>query len=140
MTRNPTLDRQIDAINRHDAKAFAACYSADTTVFDPQYPELLRGREAIAKDMSDFLAAFPDLQATVRQSLDNGDIYAFEIRMTGTHEGPMAGPGGAHIPATKRRIDIGGCIMARVGADGTIVEERRYYDLAGLLGQLGLMQ
>ena len=58
MSTNPVLNRQIDAFNRHDAQAFAACYSPDAIVFDPQYPELLKGREAVLKDMADFIAAW----------------------------------------------------------------------------------
>lgn len=139
MTSNPTIDRQFDAINRHDVESFVACYSSDSSVFDPQYPELLKGREAVRKDMTDFIAAFPDLRAEVRRTIGEGDTYAYEMTMTGTHKGPMVTPTGDIAP-TQRRVEFGGSIIARLDGDGRIVEERRYYDLAGLLGQLGLLQ
>jgi steroid delta-isomerase-like uncharacterized protein len=139
MSTNPVLNRQIDALNRHDAQAFAACYSPDAIVFDPQYPELLKGRDAVLKDVADFFAAFPDLRGEVRREVGDGDTYAYEVSMSGTHKGPMVGPTG-HIPATNRRVTVGGGIIARLDKEGRIVEERRYYDLAGLLSQLGLMQ
>jgi steroid delta-isomerase-like uncharacterized protein len=136
---NPTLQRQFDALNGHDIPAFAACYSADASVFDPQYPELLKGRDAVAKDMKDFVAAFPDLHAEIRRTIGGGDTFAYEMTMAGTHEGPMTTPNGDIAP-THRRVEFGGSIIIRLDRDGRIVEERRYYDLAGLLGQLGLLQ
>jgi steroid delta-isomerase-like uncharacterized protein len=138
-TSSSTLRRQLDALNRHDVETFASCYADDAEVFDPAYPELLRGRDAVAKDMSDFLAAFPDLEASVSRVIDNGDSLAYEITMRGTHRGSLIAPTG-HIPATNRKVEIGGGILVRLGADGRIVEERRYYDLTGLLYQLGQLQ
>lgn len=134
-----TILEQIDALNRHDVAAFVGCYSPDAAVFDPQYPDLLRGRDAIAKDMSDFLAAFPDLAGRITRAVREGDTWAYEMAMTGTHTGPLPLPTG-EVPATNKRIEVGGAIFARVDAQGRITEERRYYDLAGLLGQLGLLQ
>jgi steroid delta-isomerase-like uncharacterized protein len=133
------IHRQIDALNRHDVAALGACYTGDAQVFDPQYPELLRGRAAIEKDFREFFGAFPDLKLQLKQAIaDGGDTYAFEITMTGTHEGPLVGPVG-HVPATHKRIEVGGAIIATI-RDGQVVEEKRYYDLASLLNQLGLMQ
>lgn len=139
MTTPQILDKQFDAINRHDVESFAACYSSDASVFDPQYPELLKGRDAVRRDMTDFIAAFPDLRAELRRTLGDGDTFAYEMTMTGTHKGPMVTPTGDIAP-TQRRVEFGGCIVVRLDDKGRIVEERRYYDLAGLLGQLGLLQ
>jgi hypothetical protein len=43
------------------------------------------------------------------------------------------------IPATNMQMDLPFAVFVRIGADGLITEERRYFDLAGMLGQLGLM-
>jgi hypothetical protein len=59
--------------------------------------------------------------------------------MTGTQKGPLNGPGG-HIPATNRKVSMNAAIVGRIDAHGRIVEEHRYYDLAGVMSQLGLMQ
>lgn len=139
MTATDTISRQMAALNRHDVAAFIACYSADAEVFDPQYPALLKGREAVGKDIADFFAAFPDLAGTATRNVGEGGVCAYELRLTGTHKGPMVGPAGL-VPPTNRRIDVGGAVIVRFDGEGRIAEERRYYDLAGLLGQLGLMQ
>lgn len=138
-TISSTLLRQLDAINQHDATAFASSYAKTAEVFDPAYPEPIRGRDAIAKDMAEFVAAFPDLQAQVGRVIENGDVTAYEMTFRATHQGALLAPTG-HIPATGRRIEVVGAVFVRVGADGLIADERRYYDLAGLLYQLGQFQ
>jgi hypothetical protein len=62
--------------------------------------------------------------------------YGFDITVTGTHTGPFATPEG-EIPAIGRAVEVRGAIFARLNADGKIVEEHRYYDVAGLAAQLG---
>lgn len=133
------LNQQADAINRHDARAFASSHSPNAVVVDPLYPEPLRGTDAIVKDFVDFFTAFPDLKFTLRQTLVEGDSYAIEYTLSGTHTGPLVAPSG-QIPATNRRIEVPGSAFGRVNAEGHTIEERRYYDYAGVLVQLGLLE
>lgn len=133
------VTRQIDALNRHDVKALGAIYGAQASVWDPQYPELLKGWDAIEKDYSEFFAGFPDLRVTLKRTVEAGNDYAIEFVMTGTHKGDLITPTG-QIPATNKRIEITGCVMGQLDDQGRVVDERRYYDFAGMLGQLGLLQ
>lgn len=57
--------KAVEAVNAHDAKAFAGTYSADAVVHDPLYPQPLKGRDAIEQDMVELLRAFPDVTFTV---------------------------------------------------------------------------
>ena len=92
--------RVLDALNRHDLDAFVDMYAPDATVRDPQYPEPLRGREAIRRDMDDFLRGLPDIRASITSPvLEKDDTISFEARFSGTQNGPIAGPAG-EIPAT----------------------------------------
>lgn len=134
-----TLAKQIEAINRHDPSAFAALYSEDATVADPMYGEPLRGRGAIEKDMADFITAFPDLRFSVERTIVDDAAFASEIVIEGTHRGPLLGPAG-HIPATNRRVTITGGVHARIDGSGRVVDEKRFYDVAAILSQLGIMQ
>ncbi len=138
-TAADTLRRQLDALNAHDAKKFASLYAEDAEVFDPAYAEPLRGRAAIEKDMNDFVAAFPELEMQVVRTIEQPNEIAYEIVFRGTHKGPLVGPTG-QIPATNRRVEVRGGILARTDDRGRVVEERRYYNLAGLLEQIGLLQ
>jgi hypothetical protein len=44
------------------------------------------------------------------------------------------------IPATGRSAEVKMAGFTRVDESGSIVEEHRYYDLAGLIDQLGVME
>ncbi len=72
--------------------------------------------------------------------IENDDsLGAGEIRMTGTHTGPLATPTGGEVPPTNKRIEVKGAGFVRLNEKGEILEERRYYDVGALLRQLGLM-
>lgn len=142
MTTTTTIEQsfwqQEKDINRHDAKAFGAAFAEDAVANDPAYLEPLKGRGAIERDMADFFAAFGDLKVRLITVLTEGKTYAWEATMSGTHTGPLQAPTGL-IPATNRRFESGIAAVGLVDEAGLIVEERRYYDIAGLMTQLGVM-
>src|SRR5687767_2872961 len=84
-----SIDEHVTSFNSHDAHAWAARYAPDIVIHDPQYPEPLRGRAAVQKDVEDFFAAFPDIQFTVTSKTGTGDLAALEGNATGTHRGRM---------------------------------------------------
>jgi steroid delta-isomerase-like uncharacterized protein len=139
MTYEAIVQQQTAAFNNHDEAAFASGYAPDAVVTDPQYPEPLRGKDAIGRDIADFFTAFPDCSAEIKRTVGNDGSYAMEVEMKGTHSGPLLGPTGL-VPATGRSVRFPAGIFARLDGNGRIVEEHRYYDLAGQLAQLGLMQ
>jgi len=132
-----TIKKAMSAFNRHDAKGVGGSYAPKTVVHDPQYPEPLKGRDAVLKDAQAFFKAFPDMKMKVVTLLSKGNTYGVEGRYSGTHKGPLEVPGGP-IPPTNRRVDAGISIFGKVDAGGLIVEERRYYDIATLMAQLGI--
>jgi len=138
MSTLDTAKKAVEAFNRHDADAFAALYADDAVAPDPQYAEPWLGREASRKDVADFFAAFPDVQARADNFLVDGDTIAFEVEINGTHNGPLVTPDGP-VPATNRRIQMTGGRFIRVNGQDLITDCRRYYDQAGLMRQLGLM-
>lgn len=129
--------KSAEAISEHDWEGFAKLYAPEAIVYDPSYPNPLKGREAIRKDMMDFGTAFPDLLARLDSSITADGMLAAEWTMTGTHRGPLVIPGGS-IPATNKRIEVKGATFEKLDGEGRVLEERRYYDLAGLMSQLGL--
>ena len=139
MTMTSVAEQQLATFNRHDAAAFAACYAPDARVADPQFDEPLQGAEAVAKDVADWFSAFPDITARHARTVYEGDTYAVEWAMEGTHKGSLVTPEG-HIPATGKPVRMTVVTIGRLDTDGRIAEERRAYDLAGILNQLGLMQ
>jgi steroid delta-isomerase-like uncharacterized protein len=137
MSAQETFKKEVASLNRHDAAAFAAGYAPAAIVHYPAYPKPLRGTDAIKKDVTDFLVAFPDLKARVSKTVISDNSFAIEWSVSGTHKGPLIAPGGP-IAATKKKVELRGAAIGRLDKQGRIAEERRYYDLAGLLDQLGL--
>ena len=58
---------------------------------------------------------------------------------TGTHKGPMMGPGGKTIPPTNKKFQVDFCKVA-TGRMGKIDEKNLFYDQEGMMRQLGLTQ
>lgn len=138
MAASDIVENHIKAFNEHDAAAWASHYASDAVLFDPQYGEPKQGQAAIRKDIDDFFAAFPDIQFNITGIVGTGDKAAIHGTGAGTHKGPMEGPSGT-IEATNKRAEIPFAAFVVTNAEGLITEERRYYDMAGMMMQLGLM-
>jgi steroid delta-isomerase-like uncharacterized protein len=132
------VEEFVKALNQHDLHAFTAFYAKDCTVIDPEYPEPLKGHDAVRKDFEKTLTEFPDMKYTLKGVAANEDTAAIEVIARATHKGDLPGPAGP-IRATKRTIELRIAAFERINDQGLITEERRYYDLAGLRQQLGQM-
>ncbi len=139
MDAQERYSRAVEAFNRDDPAGFAALYAEDAVVYDPQYPQPLIGREAIEQDAVDVRRSMPDARFTLRTVLQLGESAAVEYDLGGTHSGPLALPDG-ELEATGLHVDLPGGVFARFDSQGRVAEERRYYDLAGMFNQLGILQ
>jgi steroid delta-isomerase-like uncharacterized protein len=137
MSAKDNYSKAVEAFNKKDAGAFAALYAVDAIVHDPLYPQPLSGRDAIEQDAQEVQRAFPDARFTLTSVVEAGDTAAVEYNLSGTHRGPLATPDG-EIPATGKALSNDGAVFSRFNDRGEVVEERRYYDIAGMLAQLGL--
>jgi steroid delta-isomerase-like uncharacterized protein len=133
------ITRQTEAWNRHDVAKVAAGYAESANVLDPVYPEPLNGRQAVEKDAADFFGAFPDLSIRVTRVFVDGDSAVYEAEVSGTNTGPLPLPTGL-VPPTNRKVTFPVAGVMELDESGCIRTERRYYDVAGQLSQLGLMQ
>ena len=138
MASTDIIRKAVEALNRHDPAGFAANYTEDAVIYDPYYPEPLRGRAAVQKDIEDFVRAFADMHNAIKLTMSEGNVIATEFAVTATHTGPLALPSG-EIPATGKKLSFEGSVFSRCNSEGLIVEEHRYYDVLGQLVQLGLM-
>jgi len=64
-------------------------------------PEWPTGIDGVRQTMQMFRTAFPDLEATVEEAIQEGELVAARVHMTGTHEGEFQG-----IPPSHNNIDI----------------------------------
>jgi ketosteroid isomerase-like protein len=133
-----TLD---DAWNSRDWDTFRKRHSRDTAVYWPGQPEPTRGADNHEAECIEFCRAFPDNHVDNRPykvMFGQGDWTCSIARFTGTMTGPMKGMDGSVIPPTNKSFEIEFCTVAH-WKDGEIIEERLFYDVIGMLKQIGVM-
>lgn len=118
------IERFVDAMNRHDIEALAACYLPTAQIHypgrDPQAPaEHAKGERAMLESVPDYA-----IEATSILEAEGGHVL-LELRMGGTQREDLGG----------RNFSITGAYVFRI-ENGLIVEERAYPDMAGLRRQL----
>jgi len=138
------LDRYIDAWRLHafaagpggaDAmRALLGFMSDDVRYEDVPSGGVYIGHTGIAEMCGGAYQMSSDITFDVVTRQTDGRLFAFETLCRGTNTGAI-GP----IPATGRPIELRGTSIGSVSADGLVEDQRDYWDLAGLLVQLGAM-
>ena len=133
-----TLD---DSWNAQDWETFEKRHSRDTAVFWPGQAEPTRGRDNHKAESIEFFKTFPDnhlINHPYKVEIAQGDWTCTVADFTGTMRGPMKGSDGKMIAPTNKKFHIEFCTVAH-WKNGEIVEEKLFYDLVGLLKQIGVM-
>ena len=122
-----------DVINARDLDgALVEMVAEDFVELNP-FPGQGPGRDGLADVLGMMFAGFPDLRWTLNDTLVEGDRVMGFSTWTGTHEGEFMG-----IPATGRTATVEAWTIDRY-REGIFVESRIIMDVAGLLGQLGVL-
>ena len=131
--QNKALIRQLAArINAKDLESAL-------TLFSPNYvehsalPGMPSGVEAVRAYFSMLFAGFPDVQATILDTIAEGDKVVLRASTEGTHTGPFLG-----IPPTGKHAKWSFIDIHRI-ADGKLVEHWVETDQMSLMQQLGLI-
>lgn len=131
--QNKALIRQLAArINAKDLESAL-------TLFSPNYvehsalPGMPSGVEAVRAYFSMLFAGFPDVQATILDTIAEGDKVVLRASTEGTHTGPFLG-----IPPTGQHAKWSFIDIHRI-ADGKLVEHWVETDQMSLMQQLGLV-
>jgi predicted ester cyclase len=125
----------VDAINNRSEQKFLDLHSESVVLYDPTLGSL-KGRPALSKMWKGLYSMFPDYQITKVRSFGQDDWVCLEVEESGTMKGPIhAGP--KEVPPTGKSFKIPSSIIARV-ENHRIGEVRIYFDVLGLMGQLGL--
>ena len=130
-------DADFEALNDHDLDRYLGVHAESFVLYAPDSPEPRKGREALREWIQGFVNAFPDLRVERERSFGQGDWVCVEYTVTGTHKGPLPGPGGEMIPATNKAVRLPGSVVFKVEG-GKITEAHEYYDILGMMAQLGL--
>jgi ketosteroid isomerase-like protein len=131
-----TLD---DAWNAQDWDTFEQRHKPDTVVRWPGQPPT-HGIHAHRAEGIQMFKTFPDNRVENRPYkvfFASGDWTCSIARFTGTMTGPMLLAEGTEIPPNGKSFEVDFCTVARWD-NGQIVEENLFYDLVGMMRQLGL--
>ena len=136
---NAAIARAVyEAFNDQDLDRAGALAAEDIELVDVPTGRTLRGPEGFKDGMRAWIRACSDASVEVVEMIPGeGGSVTTEFVGRGTHDGPLAGPGG-EIPPTGRFLELRYCEVFRM-RDGKIASAHLYYDAATLLGQLGLI-
>lgn len=124
----------LEAWNSHDPANVGAYMANDATYEDLAVGVVHEGREAIEAFVNTTHQFSEDYRFTLVSQQQSGGQYAAEWEMAGTNTGEAAG-----LPATNKPYRIRGVSVGRLDADGKIVQNRDYWNMADYLTQVGIL-
>jgi steroid delta-isomerase-like uncharacterized protein len=127
----------FDAWNSGDLNKSASYEASDMKVETPGAPGPL-DREQSRKYNQNFLTAFPGSKFEVTLTVAQGDYVVINWSITGKNSGPLQSPSGQTIPPTGKVSTLVGSTTSLV-KNGKVAHAWNYWDMASLLGQLGLL-
>lgn len=127
----------VRTVNNREWEAYGEFFAENVTMRIPGAIDGTTGREARIAFVQGIIRAFPDGKIASVRTIGQGDWSCFQLTFSGTHDGPLATPGGDEIPPTNKRVAFPYCVVARFEGD-QIVELDEYFDQLELLTQLGL--
>ncbi|HMO81651.1 MAG TPA: ester cyclase [Pyrinomonadaceae bacterium] len=132
MNSKELLQNWIDAFQRCDAEAVAACYADNAVNFQVMTGKPDVGIEAIREGNNAFFAAFPDAWSRVENLIGDGDWAAWEWIGGGTWMGEFMGQ-----QPTGKSFEIRGCGFFQF-RDSKIIYQRGYWEKESWFSQIGL--
>jgi SnoaL-like polyketide cyclase len=129
-----------DAWNAQNWDKVGRFHTEDVTVYWPGGAPPTRGRHDHLEEAKQYAKTFPDNRVGNRPyqtMFGQGDWTCTVATHTGTFRGPLTTEQGIVQP-TGKKFSVDFCTVARWEEDA-IVEEKLFYDLVGLLKQIGAM-
>jgi steroid delta-isomerase-like uncharacterized protein len=91
------------------------------------------GPAAYKRNVSLFLAGYPDLRLTIQDIISEKEKVVACWTMSGTHKGDYMG-----VPATNKKVSVDGMTIHHI-ANGKIMDSYSNWDALGMLQQLGVV-
>jgi len=85
-----------------------------------------------------FLTAFPGSKFEILRTISQGNYVVLNWKVSGVHTGPLQTPSGGTIQPTGKTATLYGSTTTQI-ENGKITRSWNYWDMAVLLGQLGLL-
>ena len=122
----------LEAWNEHRIDRILGFFADECVYENHARGAVYRGKGEIEAWAADSFVGIPDTAFELSSLFSSGRWVGCEWVMTGTHSGDLPG-----LPATGKRFSIPGATVAEI-VGGKIVRNADYWDLAGLLRQLGV--
>ncbi|HYS99538.1 MAG TPA: ester cyclase [Thermoplasmata archaeon] len=122
-------------------ETFRKRHTENVAVYWPGGAEPTKGRRSHDLEAVEFFKTFPDnhlINKPYKILFADGNHTGSIADFYGTMKGPMKAAGGKLIPPTGKSFHVEFCTVATWNEKGEITEERLFYDLVGLLKQVGL--
>lgn len=132
-----TLD---DSWNSQELTVFRKRHAKDCIIRWPNKPPT-HGIAAHEQEAIAFFTTFPDqhlVNDPYKVMIAQGDWTCTIAEFTGTMKGPMTMADGTVIQPTNKGFKVDFCTVAH-WKNGEIVEENLFYDLMGMLKQIGVL-
>ncbi|HEU0027958.1 MAG TPA: ester cyclase [Ktedonobacterales bacterium] len=134
---NEALARaEVDKYNAHDLDGLGALFSSDAEILNVPTGVSGRGAKTARDSAQTLLTAFPDGKFEIISVVAGERGAAIEYWGRGTHTGNLVARAGALQP-TGRKLEVRICDVMDIQG-GKITSVRSYWDLYGVLSQLGL--
>ncbi len=133
-----TLD---DSWNNQDWETFNKRHAMNVAILWPGGADPTMGRHDHEAEAKEFFKTFPDNHVgndPYRTFFGQADWTCSIADFTGTMKGPMRTADGKMIQPTNKSFHVELCTVAH-WKDGEITEERLFYDLVGLMKQIGVI-
>jgi steroid delta-isomerase-like uncharacterized protein len=91
------------------------------------------GPEAYKRQITLFLAGYPDLRFTIEDTVAENDKVVACWTFSGTHKGDFVG-----VPPTNKKISVDGMTIHHI-AGGKIIDSVSNWDALGMMQQLGVV-
>ena len=124
------MEQNVDLILSH---------CSEDVIMDDFGAEPVHGKAAAREYLAQQFAMSSGNRAIqTRRIIGDDEVFA-ELEWSGTNTGDISMPDGSAVPATGKPFNVRVAYYARVNDDGKVAELRGYQDVAGMMGQLGLM-
>jgi steroid delta-isomerase-like uncharacterized protein len=127
------IRNSFQALNAHDAHAFAATLDSTYVLETDTLPSPVHGPQAAGEVLEPYWKAFPDLQYDVESMIATEETVMTRWKASATHNAEFMG-----IPATHRSVSVRGCTINEL-KDGKVTHAWVYWDLSTVLRQLGVL-
>ncbi|MEY9948544.1 nuclear transport factor 2 family protein [Kitasatospora sp. GAS1066B] len=119
-----------------DVAAWVAAFTEDGTFTDESIPHTYRGAEELGRTVEVYAKAFPDMHRELGQFYAVDNMVIVQLRLQGTHLGPLELPSGT-VPPTGKRMDAPCCDVFEL-VDGRIKRFDCYAEGSVIAARLGL--